>query len=239
MAMLADAAAVADGKLYVHGGGWDVIYTPAVPATHPMLALVFVVEFERSEVPVDRTLRVSLRDEDDTPLDIAAVGTTLPWSNCSPCRFRQSPSPAQLATTSALGSTRRSWRASDSTFVHRQRRAPPTPPSRLTRTELDPRSVDLEALAVPVREHTHIGRVASSNPPNWGHTTPMRAASQLSFGGHHHAQGQLGHDPARRVQVGGRPRLRNKTLDTRQCHDKQISPVGHAPPSLRNLAISG
>jgi hypothetical protein len=74
MAMLADAAAVADGKLYVHGGGWDVIYTPAVPATHPMLALVFVVEFERSEVPLDRTLRVSLRDEDDTPLDVAAVG---------------------------------------------------------------------------------------------------------------------------------------------------------------------
>ena len=74
-AMLADAATVAEGKLYVHGGGWDVINTAAVPTTHPMLSLVFVIEFEWSESHVDRTLRVSLHDEDDEPLSVGAVGT--------------------------------------------------------------------------------------------------------------------------------------------------------------------
>jgi len=74
-AMLADAATVAEGKLYVHGGGWDVINTRTVPSTHPMLSLVFVIEFEWSETHVDRTLRVSLHDEDDQPLDVGAMGT--------------------------------------------------------------------------------------------------------------------------------------------------------------------
>lgn len=72
--MLADAATVADGKLYVHGGGWDLINTRAVPATHPTISLVFVIEFEWSETHVDRTLQVSLHDEDDTRLDVGAVG---------------------------------------------------------------------------------------------------------------------------------------------------------------------
>jgi hypothetical protein len=73
--MLADAAALADGKLYVHGGGWDVIWTPAVPTTHPTLSVVFVIEFEWSETHVDRALRVTLHDEDDKPLNVAAAGT--------------------------------------------------------------------------------------------------------------------------------------------------------------------
>jgi hypothetical protein len=73
--MLADAATVAEGKLYIHGGGWDVVHTRTVPTTHPMLSLVFVIEFEWSETHVDRSLRVSLHDEDGQSLDIGAVGT--------------------------------------------------------------------------------------------------------------------------------------------------------------------
>lgn len=73
-AMLADAATVADGKVYVHGGGWDVINTQAVPATHPALAIVLVIEFEWSETHVPRSLHVELLDEDDNALGVGAVG---------------------------------------------------------------------------------------------------------------------------------------------------------------------
>jgi hypothetical protein len=73
-AMVADAATVADGKLYVHGGGWDSISTTAVPTTHPSMAVALVVEAEWSETHVERDLHVALFDEDDHPLGIGAVG---------------------------------------------------------------------------------------------------------------------------------------------------------------------
>ena len=51
-AMLADAASVADGKLYVHGGQWDTLATPALPLRHASLALAVVIE-----VPYDEAFR--------------------------------------------------------------------------------------------------------------------------------------------------------------------------------------
>ena len=59
-AMLADAARVADNKLYVFGGQWDRVYTPAFPATHPALAVVLVIEVSYAEALTDHHLRVSL-----------------------------------------------------------------------------------------------------------------------------------------------------------------------------------
>jgi hypothetical protein len=47
--MLADAAAVVEGKLYVHGGGWSDLVVDAVPTTYPTFALVFALELEDSE----------------------------------------------------------------------------------------------------------------------------------------------------------------------------------------------
>jgi len=64
-AMLADAAALADGKLYVHGGGWDNIYTAEVPTTHPALALVLIFHLSWHEANEDIPLRLELVDEDD------------------------------------------------------------------------------------------------------------------------------------------------------------------------------
>jgi hypothetical protein len=37
--ILADAAAAADGKLYIHGAGWDTIYASAFPTMHPSIAV--------------------------------------------------------------------------------------------------------------------------------------------------------------------------------------------------------
>jgi hypothetical protein len=48
-AMLADAASVAEGKLYVHGGCWNQLTVEALPAVHPSLAFVFVLEMATGE----------------------------------------------------------------------------------------------------------------------------------------------------------------------------------------------
>jgi hypothetical protein len=56
-AMLADAAVVERGKLYVHGGGWDSISVDVFPAAHPTLAVVLIVQLEYFEA--ERDLDVS------------------------------------------------------------------------------------------------------------------------------------------------------------------------------------
>lgn len=58
--MLADAARVADNKLYVFGGQWDRLYTHSFPATHSALTVVLVIEVSYSEALTDHHLRVSL-----------------------------------------------------------------------------------------------------------------------------------------------------------------------------------
>lgn len=59
-AMIADAARVADNKLYVFGGQWDRIYTHSFPAAHHGLTVVLVIEVDYSEALTDHHLRVSL-----------------------------------------------------------------------------------------------------------------------------------------------------------------------------------
>jgi hypothetical protein len=68
--MLADAAAVAGGKLYVHGGGWDSISVESLPAVHPSMAVVWVFRVEYAEALQDIPISVELVDEDDAPLDV-------------------------------------------------------------------------------------------------------------------------------------------------------------------------
>ena len=58
--MLADAARVADNKLYVFGGQWDRVYTHSFPATHANLTVVLVIEVSYSEALTDHHLRVAL-----------------------------------------------------------------------------------------------------------------------------------------------------------------------------------
>jgi hypothetical protein len=73
--MLADDAAAIGGKLYVHGGGWDTIHTPAMPATIARIALVLTVQVEYDEALRDQPLRIDLVDEDDQPQgDVRAEG---------------------------------------------------------------------------------------------------------------------------------------------------------------------
>jgi hypothetical protein len=59
-AMLADAAHVAGGKLYVLGGQWDRLSVAAFPAQHPSMAVVLVLQVEYTEAPKSYTLTVEL-----------------------------------------------------------------------------------------------------------------------------------------------------------------------------------
>jgi hypothetical protein len=59
-AMLADAARVAEQKLYVFGGQWDRLYTHAFPATHAGLTVVLVLEVSYNEALTDHHMRVAL-----------------------------------------------------------------------------------------------------------------------------------------------------------------------------------
>lgn len=67
-AMLADAAAVESGKLYVHGGAWSVLNAAEFPVTHPSMALALVFRVEYTEALEDHPVVIELLDEDDQPL---------------------------------------------------------------------------------------------------------------------------------------------------------------------------
>jgi hypothetical protein len=61
--LLADAATVCDGKLYVHGAGWDVINGPGLPVMYPAFAVVLVIEMDVSELTGDDVQVVLVDDE--------------------------------------------------------------------------------------------------------------------------------------------------------------------------------
>jgi hypothetical protein len=65
--LLADAATVCDGKLYVHGAGWDRINSPVVPVTHPGIAVVLVLEVDPATED-QQGVEIRLMDESDTPI---------------------------------------------------------------------------------------------------------------------------------------------------------------------------
>jgi uncharacterized protein DUF6941 len=69
-AFLADAAQVLNGKLYVHGGGWDTIFAGSMPIAHPTMALVLIFRVEYSEALKDIPIQIQLLDEDENPAGI-------------------------------------------------------------------------------------------------------------------------------------------------------------------------
>lgn len=73
-ALLADAASVENGKLYVHGGGWSVINSREFPVTHPTLALALVFRLEYTEALEDHPVSIELLDEDDQALGAKVDG---------------------------------------------------------------------------------------------------------------------------------------------------------------------
>ncbi len=73
-AMLADAAQVQAGKLFVLGGGFDTISVRSLPATHRNLSIAMVAEVGPEDRQRDLELHISLIDEDGQPIGVEAKG---------------------------------------------------------------------------------------------------------------------------------------------------------------------
>jgi len=73
-ALIADAAIVERGKLYIHGAGWDTIWVASIPATHPTMALALLFRIEYSEALQDIPIAIELVDDDDHPIGVRVEG---------------------------------------------------------------------------------------------------------------------------------------------------------------------
>ena len=73
-AMLADAAQVQNGKLFILGGGFDTISVRSVPAVHRSLTLAMVAEVDPDERQRDLELLIALIDEDGAAVGVEAKG---------------------------------------------------------------------------------------------------------------------------------------------------------------------
>ena len=73
-AMLADAAQVQGGKLYILGGGFEVIRARSVPVVHRNVNVALVVEVGAEERNQDLDLVIDLMDEDGKAMGVQARG---------------------------------------------------------------------------------------------------------------------------------------------------------------------
>ena len=64
IALLADAVQASQGKLYVLGGGWDVLTVRSLPARHPSMGIGLRVRVPWGWPGESVVLEVELQDED-------------------------------------------------------------------------------------------------------------------------------------------------------------------------------
>jgi hypothetical protein len=63
-AMLCDSVAVADGKLYIHGGGWNTITPDSFPTQLPRVGLAVLVSVPYTGTNENHKLGIQLQDQD-------------------------------------------------------------------------------------------------------------------------------------------------------------------------------
>jgi hypothetical protein len=59
--ILADSVAVAEGKHYIHGGGWDTLFTFSFPALHPVLGIATRLRVPSEETGQQFTVEVDVQ----------------------------------------------------------------------------------------------------------------------------------------------------------------------------------
>jgi hypothetical protein len=71
-ALLADSVVVAEGKLYVQGGGWNMLNTPVVPVRHPRIGigLVMHIPYQLAD-NMPKSFALSLEDADGNLVPLA------------------------------------------------------------------------------------------------------------------------------------------------------------------------
>ncbi|MBA3523445.1 MAG: hypothetical protein H0T85_02600 [Geodermatophilaceae bacterium] len=72
-AMLCDSAVSVEGKLYVQGGGWNVLTAGVMPFTAPRIGMAVLVEIPYGATRSRHQMSVELADEDGTALPLGPV----------------------------------------------------------------------------------------------------------------------------------------------------------------------
>lgn len=62
--LLADAATVADNKLYIHGAGWDSILAAAFPVEQPLISVALRVRVPWAETNQPHEIEMDVLDQD-------------------------------------------------------------------------------------------------------------------------------------------------------------------------------
>lgn len=62
--VLADAVAAVGGKHYIHGGGWDTLFSAAFPVTHPVMAVAIRLRVPWANTDRPATLVLDVLDAD-------------------------------------------------------------------------------------------------------------------------------------------------------------------------------
>lgn len=88
-ALLADAADVAMGKLYVMGGAFDTIHVPQFPAQHPVLAVVMRLLLGPLDLDRQHQLEILLLDADARHIASAQGQLTVPKAPGAPAGWKQ------------------------------------------------------------------------------------------------------------------------------------------------------
>lgn len=70
-AVLCDSAVTAEGKIYVQGGGWNMLSPPAFPAQLPRIGLAVCVSVPYTATNHNHTLEITLESEDG---EVVSVG---------------------------------------------------------------------------------------------------------------------------------------------------------------------
>jgi hypothetical protein len=69
-ALLCDSAVVADGKLYIHGAGWNMLAATQLPFVQPRVSLAVVITVPYTETNRDHEFAVRLVDQDGREMPI-------------------------------------------------------------------------------------------------------------------------------------------------------------------------
>jgi hypothetical protein len=75
--ILCDHAEAVNGKLYINGGGWNVLFAPGVPVS---MSLAIVLDVGWNEANVRHALRVELRTADGELVETNGQGISIPVS---------------------------------------------------------------------------------------------------------------------------------------------------------------
>ena len=72
--VLADAATAADGKLYIHGAGWDRINASTFPVAHPMVAVAVRLRVPWNDTNQPHKVQLDIIDSDGSSILPAPPG---------------------------------------------------------------------------------------------------------------------------------------------------------------------